>query len=179
MIYIASIPRSGSTYVTRAVAGLGPGNTTPPDIARYGIYKTHRPADHFEFTDYDKKLFLFGDPVLSVMSTKLHRYEANHFKNCGAEWPPENDIYAQDILQYERIFDTWTQEKNTLCVKYQAIHDYSLQIEGHLRRGILWPPWQERTTTYHDVLHTDLITIQQTYKSLIEKYEHAEECWIV
>jgi len=179
MIYIASIPRSGSTYVARAIAGLGPGSTTPPDIAKYGIYKTHRPADHFDCTGHDKKLFLFGDPVLSVISTKLHRYEANHFYNCGAKWPPEADIFEHDILGYERLFDTWTQEKNTLCLKYEAIPHFAMHIEEHCRRDISWPVWQERTTTYSDVTAQELAMIEETYAALIRKVRNTAECWIV
>lgn len=178
---LASIPRCGSTYLLRSVAGLEQSPYTPqgPDVESSDrgtwlggdrILKTHRPWREAELPDDFRAVFLFGDIVTAVASTRANRYERNHFANCGASWPPERDLYDADILGYEAIWDSWAHAPfPVLCVRYDRLScgECRSRIEDWLGRRVRWLPWLARTT--RQVPPGDRARIERAYAGLIAK----------
>lgn len=169
-IIVAGIPRCGTTLMFRALAGFSAGDTTPKNY--YGkIKKTHGLAPTNLPRGY-KAIFLFGDIVSSVISTKKSRYETNHFLNCGCSKKFEEvDIYKEDVLNYELMFDSWHQKHNypVMCLKYEKIYQNINIIKAFLKTDISFPKKKKRTTKYADCSKTELKQIKHTYQSLISK----------
>jgi len=176
-IVVAGIPRSGTTMMLRALAGLEPGTTTPPDIGPEFI-KTHSfsPAS---FTDIGKAVFLFGDPVLSVLSTKRKRMTEGHFRNCGAGHldPETTDIFSADVLNYEKMFDSWMQKQtfDLMCLRYETLWENLSVIDAFFGRPVKIPDQRHRGTKEVRSDEDTLIKINNTYKGLIEKIRLAPD----
>ena len=170
MITVASIPRCGSTMLWRALNGLPPGDFTPRWLKNigcgaHGIKKLHA----YEEVD-GKVVFLFGDIINSVISTKKNRFDCGHFKNCGYEGNPKN-IYETDFLGYEKIFDLWTKRPDTALVRYEKLHDNMYALCRFLGKEATLPPRRERRTGHNSATLSELDAIKRTYASLILKIE--------
>ena len=176
-IICAGLPRSGTTMMFRALAGLPPGNNTPNEDLN-GCLKTHsfRPL---EFAGAKAAIFLFGDPVLSVISTRLRRYGPKHFTNCGAHGidPETADIYSDDVLNYSKMFHAWTRHQPfPLAVfRYETIHDNITHLEGFLNREVTLPEKRPRKTSVDMVPAEILERIERAYADLIVAVEAAPD----
>lgn len=161
----------------RALAGLGPGSTTPPDYDG-NVLKTHtfRPED---LEGVERGIFLFGDPVSSVISTRRRRWQEKHFINCGAEqeFSDEADIYGEDILNYERMYDSWAKRLAFphLMVRYESLYENIAFIESWLGFKLELPEKKKRSTAHENVPVSDLDKIRLAYKSLIIKVDQAAD----
>lgn len=181
-LVLASIPRSGSTYLLRSICGLQEGPYTPPHVAStFGITKVHRPWPDVELPENARALFLFGDVVDCVVSTRLNRFEANHFANCGADWPPAEDLYDADVLHYEALWDSWTSDPPipTLALRYEQLGcaECRSAISSFIGRPIWWLPWRARM--HYKLQPNERSRIRKTYASLIAKVSAAGERWEV
>ena len=178
VIVCAGIPRSGTTMMFRALAGLPPGRQTPS--GEFGVQKTHTP-DPSSLQHVDKAIFLFGNPIHSVISTRQRRYGQKHFENCGAgdRDPETTDIYHEDALNYERMFDEWTHNSrfDTLCVRYETLYENLEVIQAFFPgRHLYIPPKQARLTDIESsVTGEELEVIKATYAGLIEKIDGAPD----
>ena len=181
MIICAGIPRCGTTLMFGALAGLSIGGTTPKDYEG-DVTKTHsfRPG---RFTEVTKAIFMFGDPVAAIVSTKKRRMTPGHFRNCGAaDLDPETtDIFSQDVLNYEKMFDAWMRRQpfDLICVRYETLHENAQVIASFFDDRYLYlKPKQPRRTTTDDVSEEDLATIRSTYEKLARKVERAADVTI-
>ncbi len=178
---VAGIPRSGTTMVFRALAGLPRGATTPKDYEG-PIVKTHTPKPQ-QLKRVDKAIFLFGDPVASVISTRQKRWTLKHFKNCGVNNVPIEtaDIYAKDFLGYEKMFDAWTRRQgfDTICVRYERIHDNLQILNSFFGQHLYIPPYRDRNTDVTTSVDQEtLAKIQKNYRSFIDKVKSAPDVMI-
>jgi predicted nucleic-acid-binding Zn-ribbon protein len=175
-LIVASIPRSGSTWVHRAICGLPPSSSTSKnpfikESVGWSIYKTHRTFEYWQdkITSKDKIVFIFGDIINSVISTKKKRYEKNHFKNCGYTGPTKNkNIYEEDFLNYELIFDSWVNCNlpNLLILRYETFSPFDLYNFVPFSFDL---PSRRPRANYTNVKKSNIIKIQNTYKNLIKK----------
>jgi len=186
MIAMAGIPRCGTTMVSRALLGFRAGDTWRSfDGAQNVVVKTHDPnADAVKNRrEIDKAVFMYGDPVLAVVSTKMNRYDKTHFRNCGCLLDPKDvNIYEYDVLNYEKMFDEWTKvSKNcpTLCLRYETLHENRYLIEEFLEQKVELPERKERSTREDMVSSVDLRLIKKTYHDLIVKIEQVPDWFIV
>jgi hypothetical protein len=162
-----------------ALAGIRIGGTTPKDYEGE-IKKTHsfRPA---QFRDADKAIFMFGDPVASVVSTYKNRMTPGHFKNCGAGDidPAEADIFSEDVLNYEKMFTSWMRRQpfDLIAVRYESLYDNLKMISAFFddRHLYVKPRSARRTNPEADVTAEELARIRKTYSSLIERVERAPD----
>lgn len=176
-IVCAGIPRSGSTMLYRALMGLPPGSTTPsPQVGP--ILKTHsfRPR---EFVGMRAAVFIFGDPIDAIVSTRMRRWVKGHFVNCGAgDLDLEAvDIFREDILNYEAMFDAWMRRQSfdTVCVRYERLHENADIIAGFLNQPLVLPPHKHRADYSTQICAEDLAAARITYKKLIRKIERAPD----
>lgn len=176
-ILCAGIPRSGTTMLYRALCGLKPASTTPqPQTGP--IRKTHsfEPA---RFTGIRAAVFVFGLPVPSVISTRLNRWGAAHFANCGAAHrdPDTTDIFREDALNYEAMFDAWMQRQpfDLVAVRYDRMHDHQAAIAEVLGTPFTLPPRRKRRTRLDAVDPADLDAARQTYRRLTRKVRKAPD----
>ena len=173
MIVVAGIPRSGTTYMARALAGMEPGGTFPRGGSN-GVYKTHLPPWSVP-GEIDRAVFMFGDVADSVISTRLRRWDRKHFKNCGHEdLPATADIYERDVLGYEDIFDAWYQPQSfpLICARYEALGIGALEvIADFLGQRVKWPEW-DRRPHYH---HPKRREIESAYRGLVAKVREASD----
>lgn len=181
MIYIASIPRCGSTYLYRSIAHLPQGDSRPP--GDHGIVKTHRPPECDPRVDVgpdDRAVFLFGDVAAAVVSTMENRHDPQHWSNCGVEnYDPRADLLASDLLGYERLWDAWRSAGfPVLFVRYERLADPLVRVglEGWLERPVRWLPWRERRTV---VAPSERARAKRTYAALIAKVEAAADVFFV
>lgn len=107
MIICAGIPRCGTTIMLGALAGIKIGGTTSKDYE--GEVKKTLTFNPSRFMNARKAIFMFGDPVASVVSTYRNRMTPGHFRHCGTGDidPAKADIFSADILNYERMFTSW------------------------------------------------------------------------
>lgn len=179
-IVISSVPRAGSTYLFRSLMGLGSGGTTPrgfgyfkkeKPFTRPFVVKTHSIPEKVMQNGW-KGIFLFRDPIECIISTRLKRWDKHHFNNCWIDKnPDECNIYKQDVLQYENIFDSWIQYKEhpVLYLRYETMDKYFNDIEEWVNRKIYFPTWKKRESNYNKVSENDLNDIRNTYSRFIEK----------
>lgn len=174
-VAVACIPRTGSTMLWRSLVGLPPGDYTPK-----GYFGLESPVNIKKVTHYTESLpentkviFLFGKVPYSVISTRRAIYDRIHFEHCGYSREALPDIYKEDALSYERIFDEWVNNKRyrTLCVRYEALHESTEEIKRFLDVSELnLPPYRPRATVpTSEVDGATLEQILKTYESLIGK----------
>lgn len=174
-IIVGGIPRCGSTMVFRALAGYPPGTTHPRDY-KGNLIKAHMLPNKVK-KGY-KAIFLFGDIINAIISTKLKRYNITHFKHCGCNKDPsEVDIFEEDCLNYEKIFEDWFKYNGfpIICVRYETLIKYIKIIENFLGMRLNLPSWKDRETTYEAVSKEELEKIKKTYKDLIRKADNAPD----
>lgn len=161
----------------RALAGLPPGKTTPqPQTGP--VWKTHsfRPET---FTTARAAVFIYGDPVAAVISTRARRYGQPHFENCGAgdRSPETTDIYREDALNYERMFDAWMQPQRfaMACVRYERLHENAAELGAFLGVSLKLPEKRPRADHVEMVTPEDHAAILRTYAGLIDKVARAPD----
>lgn len=186
MIYVASIPRCGSTYLVRSIAGLPQGGSTPDDLTeKYGIVKTHRVPRSVRpspFVRDDAVVFVFGPIVEAVVSTAMRRWDERHFENCDTPWDEnrDRDPFAEDVLGYENIWRQWigTERVSVLAVHYEALFDPDARssIETWVGRRIAWLPRRPRTTRASIRVREK---IRKTYRRLVVATDVAPKLFVI
>lgn len=186
-LIIASVPRTGSTLLFRAIKGLPPSGGTPPEYYvsdkpfHQSIAQTHSTSDRILYGKM-KVVFTFRDPIESIISTRLHRWDLNHFKNCGVVDRRLEDCnnYIEDFLGYEKIFDSWTKDNGypVMAVNYESMFNNKSKIEEFIEREFNFPQWKPRdgnTKNNRDkISKEDLELIEKTYSRFIEKVNKME-----
>ena len=182
-IIVASLPRSGSTLVWRAITGLN--KIKPSEIQKISnVIKLHKFSNKYSNQNY-KTIFLFGDAINSVISTHLNgkdRYTIeqylsynNHFRNCGYNWDlkTKKDIFKEDFLNYEKIFDDWTTNNlySTICVRYEKLYENIDVINNFLGFNLHLPNPRQRKTNHHLISEEQLRSTKITYSNLIDKID--------
>lgn len=182
-LIIASVPRAGSTYLLRSILNMGQGNNTPPEIFKrtkpfhYPVVKTHSKAKDVLHNGY-KAIFLYRSPVECVISTRLNRWDKNHFLNCGVDRNPEEcNIYKEDLLHYENIFDSWMKNNGypVLAMNYDHLNLYFNQISAFVGKQIDFLPWKESKSNREKITKSDLELIENTYSRFIGKVNNIGE----
>lgn len=196
-VAIIGIPRGGTTFLFRSIAGLPPGDSTPKGAAYKAMpfLKAHSLAPPEDFGDQHaadlklhceaggKTIFVFGEPMPAVISTRLKRFDWMHAWNCG--YNPEEfkrkkpDIYATDCFNYERMFDTWMRDNGypVMAVKYETMDRHFDAIAEFLFRPVIWNEWvaRDRSINIMRVSKVQRYLITQTYASLTQKWADAPE----
>lgn len=183
-ILIASIPRSGSTYLLRVCMGLSLASDYPVtsfskfviNIKRdsfYGselFYKTHDFAPE-NIPENVKALFLFSNPIDAVLSTLENRFDANTFALCHCKRKDVN-IIDRDDLNYEKMFITWTSPNKqypVLAIRYEKLNENIKTVSDFIGKNIVLPKWKPRK------LYKPHSNIERrlniTYGSLINRIE--------
>lgn len=184
-LIIAGIPRSGTTMMWYASQGMKPTSHMPrnynPSTAL--VLKTHATPSKLGLPlrqlPQMRAIFMFGDPIMSVISTRLRRWDNKHFWNCGCTLSPrEADIYGKDILGYERMFDGWMKPQPfpLLTLRYETVHDNLAIIRKFLDHPSFHLPLRhERKTKLTDIRPDQLQSAAQTYASLARKIKQAQD----
>lgn len=183
-VVIASVPRCGSTLLLRSLAGLPAGSSFPKSpecefvrdlgqLPKKPFLKTHSPAPA-DLPQDVRSIFLFGDPVQAVVSTKRKRFDRNHFVNCGYTAESEPAIYERDDLGYEAIFDSWMtpHEYPVLAVRYEAMFDHQEAMSEFLGVRVNLPPRRARRSEVPPDLRNQL---SRVYGSLVDKVQEAPD----
>lgn len=172
-IVVASMPRSGSTMVSRAIEGFGKGSTWPRHKAEI-VHKSHRPAPMVLPKGCKKAIYIYGDVVKCVLSThKRFSNDKPHFEWCGCYKDLEDiDIFKRDEMNLEKTFDSWlaTNPYPVMILNYNAIPDHYDDIEKFVGRECNFPKWRSRNTKRNS--HPQ---IESSYSSLIEKVKSAPD----
>lgn len=178
-IVVAGIPRCGTTMVWRAIVGLPPGDEHPQHY-RGSVLKMHGTAPT-SLPPCAKGIFMFGDVTLAVISTRFNRWDQRHFANCGCDRTlDEVDIFREDALNYEAMFDSWHQRNGypVLCLRYETLRDHRDLLSSFVGFDVPLPPWRKRSTTAQMASQADVLAIQQIYEGLIKKVETAPDAAI-
>lgn len=181
MIYLASLPRCGSTYLFRSICGMPQGGSTPKGAQeRHGIVKTHRPPYGEPRINGvpDAAVFVFGDVVTSIVSMIRWRLDELSFANFGAGWPPEDDLRHADILGLQSLWESWLGAPfPVMFVRYSALEFTGVRemVGRWIGRSVQWLPWHERSTRPTISDHLD---IDPTYADLISDTESRPDLFI-
>jgi len=174
-LIIASVPRAGSTYMLRSVLGMEQGNNTPPEIFKqrkpfhYPVVKTHSKAEDVLHDGY-KAIFLYRDPIECVISTRINRWDRNHFRNCGVDKnPEESDIYTEDVLHYEDIWNSWMKNNGyeVMTLKYDSLCKHFEEINNFVGKKIDFLPWKQPKSNIDKVTSVEYSQICKTYKNFM------------
>jgi hypothetical protein len=124
-----------------------------------------------------KCIFVFGNPVLAVLSTRMHRWDKVHSKNCGFHGDIDSiDIVVRDWFNYEKMFDTWMMSQlNVLRVRYEALWAMRSEIEVFLGRKIHWNEWKRRSTNADHFPRSIVQAVAFTYDRLMTKTRNAPD----
>jgi len=139
----------------------------PEEAHRAGIIKTHKPPPR-ELLEGYKAIYLFGNPIEAVISTRFKRFDIGHFKNCGYNGGAQN-LYQRDFLQYEKTFDEWVKGSYfypTMIIRYETIIEHTQEIEDFLGFKINWLPWRHRRSNTPRVTRQEMESIKVTYHRL-------------
>lgn len=196
-VAVVGIPRGGTTFLFRSIAGMPPGQTTPKGVAykEMNFLKAHSLAPPEDFGDQHaadikahceaggKTIFVFGEPLPAVVSTRLKRWDWMHAWNCGFD-PDEfkrktPDIYAMDCFNYGRMFDTWMRDNGypVMAVKYETMDNHFQEIEEFLGRPVEWNEWvpRDRAGLLRRVSKAQRYLVTRTYSVLTKKWAEAPE----
>ena len=177
-IIVASIPRTGSTMLTRALADLPVCGSFDQKLSSK-VYKTHL-YEH-QVKKCKKAIFLFGKVEVSVISMRKFRWDKQSLLNCQCPTSPQNtNIYVNDACNFEKIYDSWTHPKShtVLAVRYEKIWKYKNLIQDFVGWNFTLPPRRPRLTYLNSVSPQALDQIRITYKSLINKVNKAKDIQI-
>jgi hypothetical protein len=177
-VVCAGIPRSGTTMVYRALMGLPPGGTTPRP-QQPPVFKTHS-FNPQKFVGVRAAVFVFGDPIASVISTRVRRWGVEHFMNCGAEPALDleaTNIFASDILNYEKMFDEWMcrQPFDLIAVRYEAVHAHAGLIAAFLGQQFSLPNRRPRRDYREYASLQQIRFAKKTYRRLSAKIKAAAD----
>jgi hypothetical protein len=183
---IAGIPRSGTTYLTRVIQGLPLGGCCPRTERCIGIrdicekaltndfmfYKTHDFAPK-KLGPNIKCIFLFSNPIDSIISTINNRFADSHFLNCHCDKDlikcKQVDLFNRDDLNYEKMFLTWTKPNKgypVLVLRYEKMKKHHSDIEKFLGFSFEMHKFQVRKS--YKVDEKIRTKLNQTYQSLIK-----------
>lgn len=179
-IILASIPRCGSTYLFRKIAGAPRGDNFPKmpnthfavsleDLPAKELIKTHALAPS-SLPPGTKVIFLFGDPFAAIISTLDKRFDRQHFVNCGYTRDDEPDLLESDALGYERIFDSWMSFRGAplISIRYESLRDHQEEISEFIGRKLELNDFRHRSRE----IPADLLPqLNHTYGQLKEKIE--------
>jgi len=183
-LIIASIPRSGSTWLFRSICGLKHKSKTPKDnfydidgvmvpykhVKGWDVIKTHLPYYYWKsnLDKEDRVIFLYGDVVESVISTYLKRNEPNHYKQCGYFGEKKN-IFKEDFLGYEAIFISWFfADVKKIFVKYENF-DFD-KVKKFVPFDFSFNEFNQRENSNKDKISSEQVKqVKSTYTSLIYK----------
>jgi len=175
-VIVNGIPRSGTTYLYRAIAGLPSGNTTPQEVFKIKkpfdipIVKTHSKVEDAKQEGY-RGIFVFRNPLWCITSIKKNIYDKVAFRNLETEYPPKGDIYEEDIFGLEERFDSWNKDNDfpVLMIRYSTIPKYKDVIEQFIGKKINLPPWKVSKGVHESQENIDKIKIN--YARFIKKVE--------
>jgi hypothetical protein len=147
------------------------------------VLKTHAIPQRLNISPRDavdcRAIFMFGDPVLSVISTRRSRWDKKHFANCGCfRLPSECDIYRQDVLHYGLMFNAWMkpQQFPLLALRFETAYRYVDLIRQFTgATAVALPAFRERNTKRDHVSASELDAINFTYQGLIERVREAPD----
>ena len=169
-IFVASIGRSGSTLMYRAISkslakkrfGFLP-SSLGAKLAGGGmwsnykklfngvVYKTHLMPKDLQKHNKAKIIFLFSTPsdvILSVISNKFrlgNDWILKHFKHLKVEGEFK-DLSSKDILKIEEQIESWQSNKglHRIILRYEKIWDYQSEIEDFLNLKLKLPKREKR-----------------------------------
>lgn len=186
-IVVAGIPRNGTTFIYRLLGGkpqtwqsnglLKTHGLAPPDN-RF-INPQHKTVNQALLCNGYKAIFLFGDPVCSILSTIRKINDWIHFKNCGVidKRPRSIDLTQYDYLHYEMMFDSWMDLFHpypVICMRYEALGNYSDILNHFLGIDLDLSKWNAKGRYTNPEKDFDRAQrIRKTYASLIKKVEEA------
>lgn len=161
----------------RALSGLPPGSVTPkPQTGPVRKTHGHRPE---AFAGARAGVFVFGDPVAAVFSTRLHRWDRGHFRNCGVPDldPATADVFRADVLGYERMFDAWMgpQPFDLVAVRYERLHANADLVASVLGTAFELPPFRPRRRHDARMDPADRAAAARTYARLAGKVAAAPD----
>lgn len=188
-ILIASLPRSGSTMLFRAISGLPHKKTTPKDnpycafvrdltnIPNKPFLKTHSPAPNNLPADI-RVIYIFGDPIKAIISTKNKRWNKDSWIKNNWFHDQEPDIFNKDDLGLEKNFDSWITQHNysVLAVRFESLWLNKNILSKYLGFNFKLPKQQKRTT------HPDLYLqnhLELVYDSLSSKIKNIDDLLLI
>lgn len=146
------------------------------------IIKTHDyPPNNLPY--YCKCIFLFGNPydIVTTSYKKIITQEEGeqHFLNFHVDSSKEyqEQILNKDVLQLEKLFDAWYQKQNypLLTLRYETMWDHIDDIRKYVDDSTFdLPPKRERKV-YKECENMDVESMKQTYLSLYNKIQNAED----
>lgn len=200
-IVVASIGRSGSTLLHRAILDARVAASPLPKVLaervyrddawrlngiplRAGVvYKTHdTPDPRVPLAGDPKSVFVHGSPIESVRSLLLRRAEfgndwmAAHLAHLGAS-ASLDEALDRDVLGFEQQLDRWLSMdavNQVLAVKYDALWSAVPDLRRFLHLEIALPPRRPRQADRK--LDPDVESrLRQVYGRLEDRYRELPE----
>ncbi len=197
---VAGLPRCGTTYMYRSLAGLEQGDNTPDkersfirsldkamkkDCKLQGynqIIKTHSHAPS-SLPEDCKVIFMFGDVEKAVISFRQNRWDPYSIRNQSCRKPMKlMNIYKRDELKLEKHLDSWTKSNGypVLLLRYEKVFDNVDIISSFIGREVHLLPWVERGTKLDLMANEkDLLNIRKTYGRLIKRVNEMPDYLII
>ncbi len=183
---VAGMGRCGTTLVYEALRQYGLKGSrfvsSLPEQRVYErgrVYKTHD-FPWAEVADHVKMVFLFGNPMDSVISThrKMNEWGRRHHANLHAdEFVPNDVLFERDTLRLAEHFDAWyrPQRFRFASVRYEAMFDAGVrtQLEDYLGIAVPWPDFKRRRADW--TKHPRKDSLWALYGGLYQRIAQAED----
>ncbi len=186
-IIVAGLGRSGTTLVYNSLLynhyfKPTPFTTNLNSLMDYDskgfVYKTHDLPPK-ELNDSFKLIYLFGNPMNTVLSThrRINEWGRLHHKHLHSNLFKDNDdILYKDILMLNEHFDKWyrKQKFSFVSIKYEMLYTEDTQnaLSDYLGFKIKLFPQKKRNTDWKTHPMGDIV--YNTYKQLFLKIEESE-----
>jgi len=186
-IIIAGLGRCGTTLVFNSIIenhlysgynGIIQIKDYQGDYLNDVIYKTHD-YPPVSLPENVKIIFMFGNPYNTIVSTHRHinLFGELHHKHLGSnKYKLNNDIFYEDTLKLEQLFDAWNKSQNFdfLSLRYESLYDSkSIEILSEfLGFKLKLFPEKERKSNWTRNPKRD--QLEKVYGDLFNRIESAE-----
>ena len=157
-------------------------NLEDSDFKKGHVYKTHDYPPINNDLQGIKMVYIFSDPVNTVLSLLRLRVEngedwmRQHFRHLNASYDKFEDILKRDTIGLERHFTSWIKEDRfkIAFIRYEALWNLQDELSDFLGTNIILPPYKERKALGKD---DDKIIwkIKSTYSKFRETIANADD----
>jgi len=138
-----------------------------------GVYKTHDLSNNID--ENFKCIYLFSNPMNSVISAHKYTNLEVHYKNLSGDWSLRNEWHLYDSLKLEQNFDSYYKKQNfdLITVRYETLYNNIDIIENFLGLKLTFPSKIERRTNWKN--HKFSEELLKTYGNLWRKIKNADD----
>ncbi len=173
-ILLGSLPRSGSTMLAEAI-------------------REHKICFHLHMlTPFAcgllykgvKTVYTYSNPLHAVLSTEVNHIDNSpHYSNCGYFGNTNRNLFEEDFLNYELMFDSWMRLVKlglVVGIRYECLWEHIDCISKYIGAKVTLPKYKKRAAAQRmrELAYGEMKSLRKTYGTLCRKVFRAPDCSI-